>query len=180
MAIYFSSEATIEAKVKAARVKLWGDRDRDNTVDPATLAAALRSARNRIVAKLTARYGAGVIAWSIADCPPILTDISDDLAIYFMASGSGNALSPQIQTNYDNAIALLTELADGTAALIGSDDSITSADTSSSIAVSTEDRDRQFPRDLLETAPSALYPRNKNGLSVYSTETTDDVIDTSE
>lgn len=112
MANVFSSEATISAKVKLAKLKVWGDRDRDGTLDPLMLAAALKSAASTITAALHRRYGAQVLTWDIDDdsVPDLLEGVSDKLTIYEIASGN-NAINESVKTWAQDALKTLSDLA---------------------------------------------------------------------
>jgi len=105
----FSTEETITAKIKTAKLKLWGDRNRDGVLDPDTLTQAIDSAQAQILAALYARYGTQVEDWTIGTVPDILKSISDSLTIFYIASGS-NAINESVKLSYDNAMLNLTKL----------------------------------------------------------------------
>lgn len=112
MANVFSSEATISAKVKLAKLKVWGDRDRDGTLDPLMLASALKSAASTITAALYRRYGAQVLTWDIDDdsVPDLLETVSDKLTIYEIASGN-NVINESVKTWQQEALKTLSDVA---------------------------------------------------------------------
>lgn len=118
---YFSSQTTIEAKVRSSRVKLWGDKNADGTLDPTTLDQALAFAKSYILAMITRRYGTQALTWTFDTCPTLLKALSDDLTLYYLASGA-NAVNPVIDLNYKNAVAMLTMLKEYQADLPGVDD----------------------------------------------------------
>lgn len=118
---YFSSQSTIEAKVRASRVRLWGDKNADGTLDPTTLEQGLIYAKHHILAMMSRRYGSQALAWTFDTCPPFLKAVSDDLTLYYLASGA-NVVNPVIDLNYKNAIAMLTNLKDYEMDLPGVDD----------------------------------------------------------
>lgn len=106
MSAYFSSQTTIEAKVKAARIKLWGDRDRDNVLDPTTLTQALVFAKNKILGFVQTRYGSQVHDWDLSTVPDILKEVSDSLTLWYIAGGQ-NAMNSVVDLNYNEAIKTL-------------------------------------------------------------------------
>lgn len=146
---YFSSQMTIESKVKASRVKLWGDKNADGTIDPTTLDQGLSFARSQILAYLTRRYGAQALAWTFDTVPPILRAVSDDLTLYYLATGA-NAVNPVIDLIGKNALATLSMLRDYEIDLPGVDDT-------PAIATTTGTTDSVFD-GLLISDPSTLTP----------------------
>jgi len=106
MSEYYSSQATLEAKVIPLRVKLWGDKDRDGTVDSETLEQALAFAKNHILSVVYQRYGSQADDWDFDTAPPIIKTLSDDLAIFYLATGT-QTLNPVIQQNFENAMSTL-------------------------------------------------------------------------
>ena len=147
MATYFSSQTTIEAKVRSSRVKIWGDKNADGILDPTTLDQALAFAKNYILAMISRRYGVQALAWTFDTCPPLLKAVSDDLTLFYLASGA-NALNPVIDVSYKNAIAMLTMLKDYEADLPGVDDT-------PAIETATEEMDSVFD-DLLLSDTSSI------------------------
>jgi phage gp36-like protein len=111
MSDYFSSQTTIEAKVKAARIKIWGDRDRDGTLDSDTLDQALKFAKNRILGYVQTRFGSQVHDWVLADVPDVLREISDSLTLWYIAGGQ-NAMNDVIALNYKEAMTSLERMRD--------------------------------------------------------------------
>lgn len=113
MSAYYSTQATIEAKVTALRVRIWGDKNGVGTVDPASLLQALAFAKSRILAHVWRRYGdTEVKSWTDTTAPDLIKGISDDLSLYYLASGA-NAVNPVIDANYKDAIAQLVAIRDG-------------------------------------------------------------------
>ncbi len=154
----YSTQTTIENKVKASRIRLWGDRDRDSVLDPGTLAAALKQAKAKIDAMLCRRFGTQVYAWTYSTVPEVLHDISDDLVLYYFASGS-NQMSPQIKTNRDLSWELLLFIARGDMDIFDPSGNIVteSAESYAETISSAEDIDRVFPDDILdEVAPTVM------------------------
>jgi len=103
MSAYFSTEASIIAKNKEARVKLWGDRNRDGVLDPTTVSQALVFAKSRILAFIQTRYGSQILEWDSNSVPDVLRDISDTLALWYIATGQ-NAINETIEKLHVNAI----------------------------------------------------------------------------
>ena len=147
MATYFSSQITIESKVRSSRVKIWGDKNADGTIDPTTLDQALVFARNYILAMVTRRYGTQALAWTFDTCPPFLKAVSDDLTLFYLASGA-NAVNPVIDLNYKNAVAMLTMIKDYEADLPGVDDT-------PAIETATEETESVFD-DLILSDTSSI------------------------
>lgn len=107
---YFSSETTISNRVKAARLKLWGDRNRDDILDPDTLTQGLVFAKAQILASLENRYGSQIEEWDITTVPNLLKQVSDALTIYYIASGT-NAVNEVVKDGRTDAMQTLSALA---------------------------------------------------------------------
>jgi len=111
----FTTQTRLEAKITAARLLRYGDRDRDNTLDATTLLQAVASADAKIIASLRPRYGAQVDDWTSATTDPdidLLLDVADSLGLYYFAVGSGNAVNEPITLMYNDAIETLRMLRD--------------------------------------------------------------------
>lgn len=141
---YFSSQTTIEAKVRASRVKLWGDKNADGTLDPATLEQALASAKSIILSYVARRYPQA-LDLTFSGCPPLLKALSDDLTLYYLASGA-NAVNPVQDLNYKNAVAMLTMIRDY-------ENDVPELDDSTALQTTTEETESVFD-DLLLSEPS--------------------------
>ncbi len=112
MSAYYSSQTTIEAKVKALRVTMWGDKDGDGSIDPDTLTAALVEAKGEILAYIDTRYGSTITdAWDSTTRPDMIGTLSDWMTLYHLMSGS-NVPHPIIVTKYEEAVAQLLKIAD--------------------------------------------------------------------
>lgn len=144
---YYSSQTTIEAKVRSSRVRLWGDKNADGTLDPTTLEQGLIYAKNHILAMIVRRYGSQALDWDFDSCPPLLKAVSDDLTLFYLATGA-NAVNPVTDANYKNAIAMLTMLRDYEADLPGVDDT-------PAIGTTTEETESVFD-DLLLSESSTI------------------------
>ena len=121
MSAYYSSETSIKNKVKASRINLYGDRNRDGTLDPDTLTQALMFAKQQILMRIEDRYGAQCDAWTDATVPDALKNISDDLTIFYLATGA-NEVNPIVKLNYDLAIQTLDAIRDYKLSLPGVSD----------------------------------------------------------
>jgi phage gp36-like protein len=116
---YYSTQATIEAKVKALRIKMWGDKNEDGILDTATLTQALAGAKAEILAYIGQRYGTTVTdAWTDTTRPDMIGMISDDLTLYLLNAGS-NVVHPIIMKNREDAIHRLELIRDYTLSLPG-------------------------------------------------------------
>lgn len=144
---YFSSQSTIEAKVRSSRVKLWGDKNADGTLDPATLEQALIYAKQTILAYVVKRYGAQALDWTFDSCPPLLKAVSDNLTLFYLASGA-NVVNPVIELNQKNALSMLTMLKDYDIDLPGVDDS-------PAIETATEETESVFDDLLLSESSTS-------------------------
>lgn len=144
---YFSSQSTIEAKVRSSRVKLWGDKNADGTLDPATLEQALVDAKHTILAYIVKRYGAQALDWTFDSCPPLLKAVSDNLTLFYLASGA-NVVNPVIELNQKNALSMLTMLKDYDIDLPGVDDS-------PAIETATEETESVFDDLLLSESSTS-------------------------
>lgn len=148
---YYSTQARIEAKASASRVLLFGDKDRDGSIDSASLSQALTAAVNLIKSYTIKRFGkATVDAWDSSTVPGLLQDISDTITLFYLASGS-NQLNPVVKLLYDEAKEMLCQIRDGELDL--SEVSVSST-TFAPVGVSTaEDLDecRVFHRSADET-----------------------------
>ena len=143
---YFSSQTTIEAKVRSSRVRLWGDKNADGTLDPVTLEQGLSFAKASILALLARRYGTQALNWDFDTCPPLLKAVSDDLVLYYLATGA-NAVNPVIDSSYKNAVAMLTLIKEYDADLPGVDDT-------PAIETTTEETESVFDDLLIDTQAS--------------------------
>lgn len=143
---YFSSQTTIEAKVRSSRVKLWGDKNADGTLDPATLEQALASAKSIILAYVARRYPQA-LDLTFSGCPPLLKALSDDLTLYYLASGA-NAVNPVQDLNYKNAVAMLTMIRDY-------ENDVPELDDSTALQTTTEETESVFDDLILSESSTA-------------------------
>jgi phage gp36-like protein len=116
MSNYFSTEASIKAKVRSLRVNLWGDKDRDGSLDTQTLTQALTFAKSTIMSRLYPRYTVAEIEdlttttdTDLQDAAGLLKTYSDDLVLYYLASGS-NVVNPIIKLSYDTTLDALDKM----------------------------------------------------------------------
>lgn len=143
---YFSSQTTIEAKVRASRVKLWGDKNADGTLDPATLEQALASAKSIILSYVARRYPQA-LDLTFSACPPLLKALSDDLTLYYLASGA-NAVNPVQDLNYKNAVTMLTMIRDY-------ENDVPELDDSTALQTTTEETESVFDDLILSESSTA-------------------------
>jgi phage gp36-like protein len=115
----YSTQATIEARVKALRIKMWGDKNEDGVVDEATLTQAFSGAAAEILAYIGQRYGTTVTGvWTETTRPDLIGMISDDLSLYLLNTGS-NVMHPLIIKNREDAIKRLEMIRDYVLSLPG-------------------------------------------------------------
>ena len=121
MSAYYSSETTIKNKLSASRINMYGDKDRDGELDPETLTQALIYAKQQILMRFETRFGAQCNDWTDVTVPDALRNLSDDLTIYYLATGA-NAVNEIVKLNYEIAIDMLNEMRDGLLSLPGVSD----------------------------------------------------------
>ena len=155
----WSTQTRIEQRIRAARLKFYADKDRDGTVDPASLTQAFEFADGLCYAYLHHLGASTITAWTASTVPLLAQKIYEDIALSFLA---GDALqpNPQIVENYKKSLALLEKIRDGKIDLVDRDGNVLtpSASTFAEIEVSTEDDNRVFTRELLGTPPAATHP----------------------
>jgi phage gp36-like protein len=121
MSEYFSTQASIEARISSLRLKGFADFDNDDTVDEGTLTAAYKRARGLIRGSLEKVYGQTIIdTWTSDTVPELVGTISDDLCIYQLAIGNP-MLMQACQLIRENALADLKMIASGEVSLYGTD-----------------------------------------------------------
>jgi phage gp36-like protein len=119
MSAYYSTQATIEARVKTLRVKMWGDHNEDGVIDTATLTQALTAAKCEILTYIGQRYGTTLTdTWTDSTRPDLIGMISDDITLYFLNAGS-NVIHPIISKNHEDAVKRLEGLRDYVLSLPG-------------------------------------------------------------
>jgi phage gp36-like protein len=146
MSAYYSSETTIKNKVKASRINLYGDKNRDGSIDPDSLTQALIFAKQRILMYVEDRYGSQCDDWDSTTVPDALKNISDDLTIFYLASGQ-NEVNPIVLRNYDMAIDLLEKLNEGKLSLPGVSDFESGTETLTSYSNSIYSNDEDIDDD---------------------------------
>lgn len=109
---FWATQAEVEAKIYSARLKNWGDKDRDGLVDTASLTLAFQEAQAICSSFLLERYGSYLSGWSSTSCPWLVKTVYLDLVVWSLATGS-NAISPAIQKRYELAMDTLTRINDG-------------------------------------------------------------------
>lgn len=148
MSAYYSTQARLEALASTARVKLFGDKNRDGTVDSTSLTQALAFAKNHIDALLCRRFQGTPFTWTSATVPPVLIPISDNLALYYLASGS-IGVTEAIQRNYDQAIQFLQDIVDRKLDIPDANgDVLTEGSSYAAIAASSDLDDETYNRDF--------------------------------
>jgi phage gp36-like protein len=121
----FSTLESTQLRANAKRIKGWTDKDKDTTPDTDTLTAGFQYASGVIFEYLTRRFGETQLAsWTLANCPPRLLSISDDLCLYYFSS-MNNSQNTLIKDLYDNAIASLNAIGSGAVMLYGATEDVT-------------------------------------------------------
>lgn len=111
MSVYYSTQATLEAKAMAARVRVWGDKDANGSLDNTSMIQAFSYAKATILSYIAQRYGSQVSSWDSDSAPSLIKAISDDLSLYYLASGN-NAINSIIEMNRQLSISTLEMIAD--------------------------------------------------------------------
>jgi phage gp36-like protein len=115
----FSTLASVQAFASTARIKLWTDKNGDDTPDTETLTQGFQFASATIFGYCQQRYGEMELeSWIIDDCPPLVLYLSNVLSIWFFSAGN-YAQNELIGELYQNAITTLEGIRDGTIKLYG-------------------------------------------------------------
>jgi len=110
---YYSTQASIEARISALRLNGYIDFDGDDSPDEASLTSAYTFARSQIRGRLESKYGADLIDdWDSDTVPDLASTISDDLCIYqiFISNPRFTEIGQTLRTN---ALDDLDNIADG-------------------------------------------------------------------
>jgi phage gp36-like protein len=113
MSEYYSTQASIEARISSLRLAGYVDRDSDGIPDESALVSGFAYARGLIRGKLAGRYGWTLIGgWDFDSAPELIKSISDDLCIYqyYVSNPRFYEAAERIRTN---ALELLDALASG-------------------------------------------------------------------
>lgn len=83
MSVYYSTQASVQAKVTALDIQYWLDPDGDDSIDTDALTSALEGAKAEILSYVEPRYGATVTdAWDSDTRPNYIGEISDWITLY--------------------------------------------------------------------------------------------------
>ena len=120
---YLSTQASLEAIAGQHRVKLFGDKDRDGTVDAQTLTQALQYGDQVVKSQLFPRYGSQVSAWDSdnSDTPLFASGLSDKICLHWLSESTAIG-SKTISTGYTEALRMLSMIAGYQMSLPGIDD----------------------------------------------------------
>lgn len=167
---FWVTQAELEAKVLSSRLQNWGDKNRDGTVDSATLTLACQEAQSRLYAYLGGRYGESMRAWTNATTPWLVKSLYLDLALWFFATGS-NTISPTVQKRYEEALTTLEQLRKGDLELFDeiNDTMLTENSTTfAPVSIVPDTENRVFTREGLGALPAQARPTIFNrGLEDY-------------
>lgn len=123
MGEYYSTEASVKARISTERLDGLLDYDDDGDIDDdGALLAGQKMARGLIRGKLEPLYGSTVIdTWDSDTVPELIGQISDDLCIYqFLLTNPRITLANyDISTIRGNALELLDQIAAGEVTLYG-------------------------------------------------------------
>ncbi len=111
----YATQSDIETLYGPDALLVAADRDGDGLPDAERIAAALADAAAEIDSHVGVRH-----ALPLPAVPAALRRIAADIALYRLAS-NGAALTEELRTRYQDAIAWLRRVADGKAALPGAD-----------------------------------------------------------
>lgn len=118
----FITQTDLETRYSADIVKQWTDDNRDGVADVAILTAALDKACSRVTMALTPAYPS-IMPLTAANTPGAVKEIALSIAGYRLA-GRRQKAAEIYQTEYDQAIAELTALAQPKACLVLPDGSV--------------------------------------------------------
>lgn len=119
MGEYYSTQATLEARASALRLKGWIDYDNDGVINAETLERAQKFSRGEIRDMLESIVGSDTIdTWTDATVPESVGSISDDLCIWYCTT-TNPALAKQVQVLYTEAMKRLKAMADGSRTIYG-------------------------------------------------------------
>lgn len=110
MSVYFSTQASVQAKVTALHIQYWLDPDGDDSIDTDALDSGLQAAKNKILAYVEPRYGSSVTDdWDSSTRPDYIGELSDWITLYETLPG-GDAEHPVAIRRYNEAIADLEKI----------------------------------------------------------------------
>jgi phage gp36-like protein len=115
MSAYYSTQATIEARISALRLAGFTDRNADSLPDTAALEAGFKEARGIIrgyIFNYAEGYDYDISVWTDTTVPELIQSISDKLCIKMYYSGNPR-FQDAAKALYDEAIALLESIRDG-------------------------------------------------------------------
>ena len=134
-----STQATVEARASAARVKLWTDKNKDGTPDPTTLDQGFQFATGLIFGHLVKKFGETVLAsWTISTAPAEILRISDALCMWYFSSGN-NSQNELVREIYQDAVQRLIDISSGARRLYGVVAGVTSTTTTDTLDDPFED-----------------------------------------
>ncbi|MCP4568510.1 MAG: DUF1320 domain-containing protein [FCB group bacterium] len=111
MSVYYSTEASVEAKVAALDIQHWLDPDGDGNIDEDALTSALSEAKEEILSYVEKRYGSTIVdAWDSDTRPAWIGQVSDWLTLYHSLPGY-SAENPIALRRYDENIVRLQKVA---------------------------------------------------------------------
>lgn len=158
---YWSTQTILETKILSSRLLNWGDKNRDGTLDTASLTQAFKAAQGLISGYITARYGSSVITtWTSSTVPWLIQDIYNVISLYWFVTGS-NQISPSVQMMYDNAIKQLEAIRDNELDVFDETNETILTESSTGhmpIAIEPSDTNKVFTREGLGTPPSDYRP----------------------
>lgn len=111
MSEYFSTQASVQAKVTALDIQYWLDPDGDGNIDEDALTSALSEAKAEILSYVEPRYGSSVVDdWDSTTRPAFIGEISDWITLYKTLPGYA-ATHPVVIRSYDECMAKLQKVA---------------------------------------------------------------------
>ena len=112
MSVYYSTQASVQAKVTALDIQYWLDPDQDGNIDDDALTSGLDEAKQEILSYVEPRYGSTIVdAWDSTTRPAWIGQVSDWLTLYNTLPGY-SAEHPVALRKYDENIAKLQSVAD--------------------------------------------------------------------
>lgn len=111
MSEYFSTQASVQAKVTALDIQLWLDPNDTGSIDEDALKSALSGAKGEVLSYVEPRYGSTIVdAWDSTTRPDYIGEISDWITLYKTLPGH-SAEHPVALRLYDESMAKLQKVA---------------------------------------------------------------------
>lgn len=108
----YATLADLQNRYGEDAITVLADRDGDGAADAGVVDRALADADAEIDAYLAERY-----QLPLSPVPPLLTRLACEIAVYRLGMEAGGGLTEEKRKRYEDVVALLKRLGDGTATL---------------------------------------------------------------